>query len=200
VKWTGLEAPDEGTVYSPFVDFPQGYFVLRAGGNPAASVAALREAVRELDPGLAVSSVATGRDLVDSSLAAPRYLSVLVSMFALAALLLSVIGIYGVMAFFVEQHTRDIGIRLAIGGEPSAVQRMIILQGWRLVGVGTVVGTGAAFVATRFLTAVLYDVARLELTAIAVVPIALMLSGLVACMVPGRRAARLDPAAILRES
>ena len=121
-------------------------------------------------------------------------------MFALAALLLSVIGIYGVMAFFVEQHTRDIGIRLAIGGEPSAVQRMIVLQGWRLVGVGTVVGTVAAFVATRFLTAVLYDVAKLELTAIAVVPIALMLSGLAACIVPGRRAARLDPAAILRES
>ena len=200
VKWTGLEAPDEGTVYSPFVDFPQGYVVLRAAANPAASAAALRQAVRELDPGLAVSSIATGHDLVDSSLAAPRYLSVLVAMFALVALLLSVIGIYGVMAFFVEQRMRDIGIRLAIGGQPSDVQRMIVLQGWRLVGVGTVVGTLMAFVATRFLTAVLYDVAKLELTAIAVVPIALMLAGLAACIIPGRRAARLDPASILRES
>jgi ABC-type antimicrobial peptide transport system permease subunit len=121
-------------------------------------------------------------------------------MFALAALLLSVIGIYGVMVFFVEQHTRDIGIRLAIGGEPSVVQRMIVLQGWRLVALGTVVGTVAALVTTRFLTAVLYDVARLQLAAVALVPIALMVAGLVACIVPGRRAARLDPATILRES
>ncbi len=200
VKWTGLESADEGTVYFPFVDFPDGYFVLRVAGDPAAHVSAVREAVRELDAGLAISSVATGEELVATSLAAPRYMSVLVSIFAVAALLLSVIGIYGVMAFFVEQHTRDIGIRLALGGEPSVVQRMIILQGWRLVGVGTAVGTVAALITARFLATVLFGVGPSEITAMALVPFALMLTGLAACLVPGRRAARLDPAEILRES
>ena len=200
VKWTGLEAPDQGTVYFPFVDFPDGYFVLRVAGDPAAHTSAVREAVRELDPGLAISSIATGDELVSTSLTAPRYMSVLVSIFAVAALLLSVIGIYGVMAFFVEQHTRDIGIRLALGGEPSVVQRMIVLQGWRLVGAGTAVGTAAAFITARFLATVLFGVGPGEITAMALVPFALMLTGLAACLVPGRRAARLDPAEILRES
>jgi putative ABC transport system permease protein len=200
VKWTGLEAPDQGTVYAPFVDLPEGYFVLRTGGDPAASASALREAVRELDAGLAVSAVATGRELVQNALVAPRYLSVLVSVFAVIALLLSVIGIYGVMAFFVEQHTRDIGIRLAIGGDPSAVRRMIIFQGWKLVGFGLVVGSAAALVTARFLSTVLFGVGGRELTAMALVPFGLMLLGLAACLVPGRRAARLDPATILRES
>lgn len=200
VKWTGLEAPDEGTVYFPFVDFPGGYVTLRTTADPASSAAALRGAVSELDAGLAVSTVATGRELVRDSLAAPRYLSVLVSMFAFAALLLSVIGIYGVMAFFVQQHTRDIGIRLAIGGEPSAVQRMIIVQGWKLVGAGLAVGTAAALVAARVLATVLFGVGGRELTAMTLVPLSLMLAGLAACLIPGRRAARVDPAAILRES
>ncbi len=93
----------------------------------------LRRAIHELDPGLALTNVATGDELVAESLAAPRYLSVLVGMFALAALVLSIVGIYGVMAHFVQQHTRDIGIRLALGGEPSAVRRMVVLQGLRLV-------------------------------------------------------------------
>ena len=200
VKWTGLEAPDQGTVYFPFVDSPGGYFVVRTSGDPGASVASLREAVRELDPALAISSTATGDELVRNSLVAPRYLSVLVSIFATAALLLSVIGIYGVMTFFVQQHTRDIGIRLAIGGEPSAVQRMIVLQGSRLVGFGIILGTAAALVTARYLSTVLFGVGAGELTAMALVPLALMGTGLAACVVPGRRAAMLDPATILRES
>ena len=131
-----MDKSDEGTVYFPFVDMPNAYFVVRATTDPASLTTALRAAVRELDPGLALTSVATGDDLVSESLAAPRYLSVLVGMFALSALLLSVVGIYGVMTHFVQQHTRDIGIRLALGGEPWNVRRMIVLQGLRLVVVG----------------------------------------------------------------
>ena len=116
VKWTGLERADEGTVYMPFVDFPNGFVVLRASGEPALLMTALRSAVREVDPGLALANVATGNELVSESLATPRYLSVLVGMFATAAMVLSIVGVYGVMAYFVQQHTRDIGIRLALGG------------------------------------------------------------------------------------
>ena len=97
---------------------------------------AVRGAVHELDPGLASRTLRLAATSSRGSLTAPRYLSVLVGMFAAAALLLSVVGIYGVMAHFVQQHTRDIGIRLALGGEPSDVRRMVVLQGLRLVVIG----------------------------------------------------------------
>ena len=137
---------------------------------------------------------------MSASLAQPRYLSVLVGMFALSALVLSVVGIYGVMAYFVQQHTRDIGIRLALGGEPSDVRRMVVLQGLRLVVVGVGLGVGAAFVTARFLTTVLFEVSATDLRTMAAVPVALVAIAAAACLVPGRRAARLDPADILRES
>ena len=200
MKWTGLDGTEDGTVYWPFVDFANAYFVLRASVDPASLTAAVRHGVRELDPGLALSNIATGDDLVSDSLAAPRYLSVLVGMFAVAALVLSVVGVYGVMAYFVEQHTRDIGIRLALGGEPSDVRRMVVLQGLRLVVVGVGLGVGASFLTARFLTTLLFGVSATDLRAMAAVPVALVAMAAVACLVPGRRAANLDPAEILRES
>jgi len=200
VKWTGLDATEDGTVYWPFVDFPNAYFVLRTNVDPSSLSAGVRQAVRELDPGLALSNIATGDDLVSESLAEPRYLSVLVGMFAVAALVLSVVGIYGVMAYFVEQHTRDIGIRLALGGEPSDVRRMVVLQGLRFVAVGVGLGIGVALLTARFLTTVLFDVSATDLRTMAGVPLALVAIAAIACLVPGRRAARLDPAEILRES
>ena len=199
VKWTGLDATEDGTVYWPHVDRPNAYVVLRAAGDPSLLTTALRGAVRELDPSLALSNVATGDDLVAGSLSAPRYLSVLVGMFALAALVLSVVGVYGVMAYFVEQHTRDIGIRLALGGEPSDVRRMVVLQGLRLVAVGVALGVGASFLTARLLTTVLFDVSATDVPTMAAVPVALVTMAALACLVPGRRAARLDPAEILRE-
>ena len=199
VKWAGLETADRGTVYFPFVDMPNAYFVIRATGDPASLATAVRQAVHELDAGLAVTNIATGGDLVARSLTAPRYLSVLVGMFAAAALLLSVVGIYGVMAHFVQQHTREIGIRLALGGEPSDVRRMVVLQGLRLVVIGVCVGVGVALLTARSLTTVLFGVSPTDLRAMAGVPIVLVTLAALACLAPGRRAAKLDPAEILRE-
>ena len=109
-------------------------------------------------------------------------------------------GIYGVMAHFVQQHTRDIGIRLALGGEPSHVRRMVVLQGLRLVVAGVGVGVGIALVTARFLTTVLFGVSPTDVRAMAGVPIVLVMLAALACLAPGRRAAKLDPAEILRES
>ena len=196
----GLDASADGTVYWPHVDRPNAYFVLRATGDPSSLVTALRNAVHELDPSLALSNVATGEDLVAGSLAAPRYLTVLVGMFALAALVLSVVGVYGVMAYFVEQHTRDIGIRLALGGEPSSVRRMVVMQGLRLVVAGVGLGVVTSLLTARVLATVLFGVSATHLPTMASVPAALVVLAAIACLVPGRRAARLDPAEILRES
>jgi putative ABC transport system permease protein len=199
VKWQGLDAPDTGTVYFPLVDLPNAYFVLRTSGDPGALTTEFRQVVRDLDPGLPLSNVATGDDLVAESLTTPRYLSVLVGIFAIAALVLSVVGIYGVMAYFVNQHTRDIGIRLALGGEPSAMRRMVVGQGLRLVIAGVIVGAAVALVGSRLIRTLLFGISPSDPRTIAAVPLTLLAIAALACLVPARRAARLDPAEILRE-
>lgn len=201
VKWLGLDATTEqGTVYFPLVDLPNAFFVLRTTGDPAMLSLGLQQTVRELDPGLALSEVATGDDLVASSLAQPRYLTVLIGMFAIAALVLSLVGVYGVMAYFVQQHTRDIGVRLALGGDPAAMRRLVLLQGLRIVAIGVGVGIGAAFLTARLVKAILFDISPTDPQAMIAVPVALIVVATLACLVPARRAARLDPARILRES
>lgn len=199
VKWMGLDAQDDGTVYWSFEDASNGFLVLRARGQVDRLKPALAQAVRELDPGLALTDVATTEELVYGSIAAPRYLSVLVGLFGLTALVLSVVGIYGVMAYFVQQHTREIGIRLALGGEPAQVRRMVVLQGLRVVAIGVAIGVGAAFLTARLLGTLLFDVAPTDPATIIAVPLLLLAIAALACAVPGRRAGRLDPAVILRE-
>jgi predicted permease len=201
VKWIGLDARSEdGTVYFPLQDLPSAFFILRTAGEPVSLSLSLRQAVHELDPGLAVSNVATGEELMAEALATPRYLTVLIGLFACTALVLSIVGIYGVMAYFVQQHAREIGIRLALGGEPAHVRRMIVLQGLRLTAAGVAVGIAGSFVASGVMETLLYGVDPTDLRTIVGIPALLVAAALVACLVPAHRAARLDPAAILRES
>jgi putative ABC transport system permease protein len=199
VKFSGLDGPDDGAVYYPFVDVPTGYLVVRAAGDPRALASDVRRIVNGLDPALAVSDVATGDELVASSLVVPRYLGTLVAMFAVAALLLSIVGVYGVMTHFVQQHTREIGIRLALGGEPSAMRRMIVGQGIRLALLGVAVGLAAALWGSRLLTGFLYGVRPTDPFVLTSAALALVTLAALACVGPARRAARLDPAQILRE-
>ena len=200
VKFVGLDRPDPGTVYFPFVDLPSTYIVLRTIEEPSTVTSNLRRAMHELDPTIALANIATGDELVSNALVAPRYLSVLVAMFALAALVLSIVGVYGVMAHFVDQHTREIGIRLALGGDPSTMRRMVVWQGLRLVVVGVVFGIGAAMLGGRLIATLLYGVSPTDVRTMIAVPAALAVAAGIACLVPARRAARLDPAEILRES
>jgi putative ABC transport system permease protein len=200
VKWMGLDAPEDGTVYSPFVDFPTAYFVLRTSGNPLSVSLSVQQALRELDPGLALSNIASGDELIADALATPRYLTLIIGMFAVTALVLSIVGIYGVMAYFVQQHARDIGIRIALGGEPARVRRMVVLHGMGFVVVGVAVGIGAALAASRLISTVLFGVSATDLRTMIGVPAALVTVAIIACLVPAQRAAAIDPAAILRES
>jgi putative ABC transport system permease protein len=199
IKWTGLDAPEDGTVYFPFVDLPNGFAVLRTTADPAGVIASLRQGIKELDPGLALSRVATGDELMADALSTPRYLTTLLGVFAMTALMLSVVGIYGVMAHFVQQHTRDIGIRLALGGDPAREQRLVILQGLRLVTFGVVVGIGVALLTGRLMTTLLFGVSPMDLPTLLGVPAALLVVAMAACLIPARRAAAVDPARILRE-
>ncbi len=200
VRWTGLDATEpDGTVYFPLVDLPSAFFLVRTAGDPLALAPAVRQAVKGLDPGLALADVATGDDLMAEALATPRYLGVLIALFSGTAFVLSLVGIYGVMAYFVQQHTRDIGIRLAIGGDPAQVRRMVVFQGVRLVGAGIAVGIGAALLASRLMSNVLFGVSPTDPRALVGVPLALLAVAIVACLIPAQRAAGLDPAEVLRD-
>lgn len=199
-RWGGLDGEQDGTVYYPLVDVPNAFAVIRAAGDPAALVAPMRAAFRDLDPNLPLTRVETGPDLMAGELATPKYLSVLTTVFAITALVLSVVGIYGVMTHFVQQHTRDIGIRVALGGEPAQVRRMIVLRGLKLVLVGVAAGVVAAFGAGRYLSSLAFGVSATDPRVIGLVALALILVAAAACLVPARRASKVDPAEILRES
>jgi putative ABC transport system permease protein len=200
VKYSGLDHPDQGTVYVPM---PSGlrsrYFVARTSVDPGSVLPSLRQAVRDLDPRLPLTNVATLEELRADSLEVPRYLSVLVGAFASVALLLSVVGVYGVMSYFVQQQLRDIGIRMALGAQPSSVVRMVVGHGMRVVALGVLAGIGGGLALTRFLSSLLFEVAATDTRTFAAVSTLMLVVALLACLLPARRAAGVDPARILRQ-
>jgi predicted permease len=200
VKYLGLDAPDQGTVYWPLRDADRHRYVLLRSTHPLALTEALRQAFRELDPGLALAGIATGDQLVTDSLAEPRYLSVLVATFGATALVLSLVGIYGVLTYFVQQHRRDIGIRLALGGDPWDVGRRVVGQGLVIVTIGVTFGLATTFLTTRLISSALFGVSSTDPLTLIMVPGFLIVAALTACLIPAWRAAGVDPAEVLRES
>ena len=200
VKYLGLDAPDQGTVYWPLRDGDRNRYVLLRSTHPAALMEPLRQAFRELDPGLALTGIATVDQLVTDSLTQPRYLSVLVATFGATALALSLVGIYGVLMYFVQQHRRDIGIRLALGGDPFLVGRRVVGQGLAIVTIGVAFGLGTTFLTTRIVSSALFGVSSTDPLTLVMVPGFLIAAALPACLIPAWRAAGVDPAEVLRES
>jgi ABC-type antimicrobial peptide transport system permease subunit len=159
----------------------------------------VRRALRELDPELPLSDVATTDELLDRALQRPRWLALLVGAVGAVALLLSVVGIYGVMAHYVQQHARDIGIRLALGGRPGQVLGLVVGQGLGVVTSGIAVGLLAALGLARSLSSLLFGVGTMDALAYLVVGALLLAAALVASFVPARRAISLPPAVVLRD-
>jgi putative ABC transport system permease protein len=208
VKYAGLDTPDHGTVYWPMAGRATKpieetasrfrYLLLRTEADPQTVLPAVRQVIRELDPNLPFSNVGTMEDLVARSLQRPRSLSWLVGSFAIVALVLSIVGIYGVMAYYVQQHVKDISIRLALGGSPGDVLRMIVGQGMTVVASGVLVGALAALALTRLLSSLLFGVGSTDAFTFVGVSTLLLAVALVACFVPARRASRVDPMEALR--
>jgi ABC-type antimicrobial peptide transport system permease subunit len=197
VKYAGLDQPDNGTVYT-LLGTRTRNVILRSATDPVTHVSALRQIVRDLDRSLPVSSVLTIDELVAQSLQTPRSLSLLVGGFALTALALSIVGIYGVMSYYVQQHRRDIGIRLALGGRPRDVLRLILTQAMTVVSSGILLGLLGAFFVTRLLSSLLFGVGAADAATFAGAGAFLLAVALVACAVPAGRAMRVEPAAVLR--
>jgi ABC-type antimicrobial peptide transport system permease subunit len=160
---------------------------------------ALRETVRDLDAALPLSNVATIDELIERSLARPRALSMLVGALAAVALVLSIVGIYGVMAYYVQQHKKDIGIRLALGGSRGDLFRLVVGQGMAVVGSGVGLGLIAALAAARAMSSLLFGVGAADPLTFAAVAGLLLLVALAACALPARRAIRMQPAMVLRD-
>jgi putative ABC transport system permease protein len=158
----------------------------------------LRQVIRQLDPSLPFSSVATIDELASESLQRPRSLSLLVGAFATVALVLSVIGIYGVMAYYVQQHMKDIGIRMALGGTSGDVLRLIVGQGMMVVAGGLAVGLAIAAAMTRLTASLLFGVGAADSFTFAAVSVLMLTVALAACFVPALRASAIEPSVVLR--
>jgi putative ABC transport system permease protein len=198
VKYAGLDQPDNGTVYTPLAGGTARFVVVRTEGDPVSIASSLQQAVRELEPAAPLSNVATMTSLVDQSLVRPQSLSLLVTSFAVVALLLSVVGIYGVMGYYVQQHLKEISIRMALGGSQSDVARLVLGQGMTVVGIGIAVGIAVALGATRLMASLLFDVGATDPAAYATAGTVLFVVAALACAVPAIRAMRLQPATVLR--
>jgi putative ABC transport system permease protein len=198
VKYDGVDQPDQGTVYFPISGGTFRFLIVRSSGDPLSLAPMVRQAVRELEPAAPLSNVATAAGLVDQSLLRPQSLSMLVASFAGVALLLSVIGIYGVMGYYVQQHLKEISIRMALGGNRADVARLVVGQGMMVVVAGVIVGTALAFAATRLMSSLLFGVGAADPWTFSGVALMMFTVALLACAVPAWRAMRVQPAAVLR--
>jgi putative ABC transport system permease protein len=195
--------PNDGfaVMYVPFWQspWPQAGIAVRTAGDPAAMTKAIAAAVRSIDPELPLANPQTMEQIVRESRAGDRFGTVLYGSFAGVALLLAVLGIYGVMAFLVEQRTHEIGLRMALGARQSHVLRLVVGEGMALAAAGLAVGLVGAWLVGRAMKTLLYDAAPLDIGVFAAVAAVLLASALAACYVPAQRAAWVDPMSALRE-
>jgi predicted permease len=198
VTYDGLDKSQQGTVYFATSGQPFRYVAVRTTGDPAQEAGTLARVVRELEPGAPLSELATIDQLIDQSLVRPQSLSVLVASFAGVALLLSVIGIYGVMGYYVQQQLKEISIRMALGGSRGDVARLVVGQGMTVVVIGVVVGVAIALSATRLIASLLFQVGAFDPLTIASVVALMSMTALMACALPAWRAMRVEPAVVLR--
>jgi putative ABC transport system permease protein len=200
VRDTELESKGRAAMYQPAAQSPFGsmYFAVRTERDPAAAIAGVRAAIREMDPELPLDAVGTAEALVESSLSQRRFAMVLMGTFAGLALVLAMVGIYGVISYSVTQATQEIGIRMALGARSGDVLRMVLGYAALLMSAGIVVGMAAALGAGRLLASQLFEVKSYDPVTYAVVGAALAGTALAACLIPAYRAMRVDPVIALR--
>lgn len=175
------------------------FLVVRTTGDPAALAPAIRRVVREMDPTLVIRSTRTMTEIRDAALARARFLTTLLLGFALVGLLLSVVGVYGMLAQLARNRTREMGIRLALGAPQSGVRWLVIRHGLAITAAGLAIGGTTAIVSTRAMKALLFDTAPNDPLTLVGVAVFLALTSVIASWLPARRASRADPAIALRE-
>lgn len=200
VKQKGLTREIIPHVYEPFAQAPDRFLTLivRSSIDPAALVPTIRSKVFELDPELPLQRVSTLDTIISNSIRQQRFASVVLSVFAIVALVLALVGLYGVISYSVAQRTRELGIRVALGAQVSDVLKLVLKQGMTFVLLGEVAGILGALALTRLLGGLLFGVTPTDALTFFTVAISLFLVGLAACYVPARRATKVDPLRALR--
>jgi putative ABC transport system permease protein len=196
----GLEEAPEPTVYAPMMQRTDHAvsIVVRTAGAPANLAAPLRALVRDLDRELPVYSLQTMDERVSSSVGRQRFYASLIAIFAAVALVLSAVGLYGVIAYAVSQRTHELGVRVALGATGNRISRMVIGEGLVLTGVGIAIGTLTSLFAARLVSSLLFGVTPLDPITIGSVIFALVAVAILASWLPARRAARVDPLIAMR--
>jgi putative ABC transport system permease protein len=200
VRHERLDTATRKTVYVPFLQITQRRMTLavRSATEPASLFAAVRNQLKELDPDQPVTGMRTMAEVISRSVWQPRLYTILFGVFAVVALFLASVGIYGVMSYSVSQRTHEIGIRMALGAQTGDVLRMVLGQGLLLALVGVAIGLGAAFALTRLMASLLYSVSATDPTTFAAIALLLLGVALLACYIPARRAMKVDPMVALR--
>jgi predicted permease len=208
IKNDGLDQSGAPHIYSPIYQAP----VYQAPGIRSLSVAVrtslsatslepqIRREIQAIDPGLPVFGVRTMNEVIDGSVASRRFSAELVGVFAILALLLASVGIYGLLAYMVGQRAHEIGVRMALGAMPSTIGKMIVSRGAVLAGIGVVVGLILSGIMAPMISSLLYGVRPIDPEVFLAVPLILMVVVLLASYIPARRAARVNPLVALRES
>ncbi|HEY4218252.1 MAG TPA: ABC transporter permease [Gemmatimonadaceae bacterium] len=200
IKNSSLRSAAEPAVYFTERQFPSRkmFLIARGPGDPARLAALVRDEVRRLDPTLALGDVKPMDRVLSESVDPPRFVMLLMIVFAALALTLAAVGIYGILTFAVSHRRREIGIRLALGAQPAAMLRMIVREGVGLALVGCAIGGVGAFIVGRSLSGFLFDVPAWDPVTLGGVLAVVIVVATAACLMPGRRAAAADPASALR--
>jgi predicted permease len=201
-RFQGLAEAPPIAAYAPLDQAPSangaGVLLVRTSGDPKALIASVRGVIREQDPALAVFGLEPFVETVSRSVAERRFTMLVLGLLASVALILAAIGVHGVLSYTVTERAREIGIRMALGAQPSGVLRLVVTQGMMLALTGTAIGLAAAFVLTRSMGTLLFGVTPTDPVTFVAVPLGLTLVALVASYLPARRATRVDPVRALR--
>jgi putative ABC transport system permease protein len=204
VKQMGPAQASHAAIYKTYLQVRQPFFlshmtyVVRTASEPRLSIPPIRNVLRAVDKNQPATSIGLFRDVVESAAAEPGFHARLLGTFALLALLLALVGTYGVIAYSVAQRSHEINVRMALGARPSSVLWLVIRRTLILGAAGVVIGTAIAWLVTRLLTAFLFETAPTDPATFLTVALALFGAALVAGLIPARRATRLDPLLALR--
>jgi ABC-type antimicrobial peptide transport system permease subunit len=197
VKQYGLDVDGRLVAYRPSAW--SGYHVARTSGDPLTVARDMVRKIHEVDPTITVFDVQTMNDRMSASMARQRFSTLMLGAFAAFALLLAIVGVYGVMSHLVAQGSHDIGVRMALGAERRTILMMVLRQGLELTIAGSIVGLIGAALLTRVMATLLFGVSATDLATFSAVPLILVATAMLASYVPALRATRVDPVVALRD-
>jgi putative ABC transport system permease protein len=199
VRQMGVDEPVKAEMYLPYQQIREDQWfaprdlVIRTMVAPLSIVGATRAVIQQVDPDQPISNIRTMDEVLGEETASRRLGMTLLTMFAALALLLATLGIYGVLAYFVVQHTQEIGVRMALGAQRRDILGLVVKRGMRLAVLGVMIGLGAAFALTRLMASLLFGVGTADPLTYATIALLLILVALFACYLPARRATKVDP-------